>query len=127
MSRMSRQSRTQQLQAILEDLATGTPDIRGAALVSDDGLIIGSVLPAEADEEGVGGMAAVLLNLGSRVTGQLDLGAMEQILIRAEKGNALMVGVGNGTLLILLMRRTAKLGLIFIDAASAAEELGELI
>ena len=40
------QNRTQRLQGTLENLVSGTPDITGAALVSDDGLIIGSVLPS---------------------------------------------------------------------------------
>ena len=124
---MSVQNRTQRLQSTLEGLVSGTPDITGSALVSDDGLIIGSVLPANVDEDSVGGMASVLLSLGTRVTGELELGDMEQILIRANEGNALMVGAGEGALLIVLMTRKAKLGLVFLDVRRAAKELSTLI
>jgi predicted regulator of Ras-like GTPase activity (Roadblock/LC7/MglB family) len=115
------------MQGTLEGLVSGTPDITGCALVSDDGLIIASVLPANVDEDSVGGMASVLLSLGSRVTGELSLGDMEQVLIRADEGSTLMVGAGDGSLLIVLMTRRAKLGLVFLDVRRAAKELGTLV
>lgn len=121
------QNRLQRMQGTLEGLVSGTPDITGCALVSDDGLIIASVLPANVDEDSVGGMASVLLSLGSRVTGELSLGDMEQVLIRADEGSTLMVGAGDGSLLIVLMTRRAKLGLVFLDVRRAAKELGTLV
>lgn len=124
---MSTQNRTQRLQGTLESLVSGTPDITGAALVSDDGLIIGSVLPADVDEESVGGMASILLSLGGRVTAELELGDMEQVLIRAGTGNALMVSAGEGSLLIVLMTRRARLGLVFLDVRRSAADLAALL
>ncbi len=108
-------NRARRIQDNLERLVDGTPDITGCALVSDDGLIIGSVLKAEADEESLGGMASILLSLGSRVGMELDLGDLEQVLIRGKVANALMVQAGDGALLLVLMSRKAKLGLVFLD------------
>ena len=124
---MNASNRTQRLQETIENLVSGTPDITGCAVVTDDGLLIGSVLPADTDEESVGGMAAVLLSLGTRVTYELDLGDVEQMLIRGSKANTLMVECGEGALLIVLMTRRAKLGLVFIDVRRAAKTLSELI
>jgi predicted regulator of Ras-like GTPase activity (Roadblock/LC7/MglB family) len=121
------ETRARRIQDCLENLVNGTPDISGCALVSDDGLIIGSVLKAETDEESVGGMASVLLSLGSRVGMELGLGELEQVLIRGEKANALMVGAGDGALLLVLMAHKAKLGLVFLDVRRTASELATII
>ncbi|MED5370882.1 MAG: roadblock/LC7 domain-containing protein [Myxococcota bacterium] len=121
------QNRYQRIQAALEELVDGTPDIKGAALVSDDGLVIGSVLHADVNEDSVGGMASVLQSLGFRVTNELELGEMDQILIRAKQGNVMMVGVGEGALLSVLMSRNAKLGLVFLDVGYAVKNLAEMI
>lgn len=120
-------TRAHRIQNALEGLVNGTPDITGSALVSDDGLIIGSVLKAEADEESVGGMASVLLSLGSRVGIELELGDLEQVLIRGRQANALMVQAGDGALLLVLMSRKAKLGLVFLDVRRTAAELASII
>ena len=121
------ETRARRMQDALENLVSGTPDVTGCALVSDDGLIIGSVLNAEADEESVGGMASVLLSLGSRVGMELDLGDLEQVMIRGAKANALMVQAGDGALLLVLMSRKAKLGLVFLDVKRTANELAGII
>lgn len=115
------------IQATLEALVSGTPDVTGAALVTEDGLIIGSVLPADSEEDSVGGMASVLLSLGGRVATELSLDELEQVMIRGSKGNALMVSAGDGGLLLTLMTHRAKLGLVFLDVKRAAVTLGGLI
>lgn len=121
------ETRARRIQENLESLVNGTPDVTGCALVSDDGLIIGSVLKAETDEESIGGMASVLLSLGSRVGTELELGDLEQVLIRGAKANALMVQAGDGALLLVLMSHKAKLGLVFLDVRRTAAELATII
>ena len=115
------------IQQTLEALVSGTPDVTGAALVTEDGLIIGSVLPADSEEDSVGGMASVLLSLGGRVASELSLDELDQVMIRGAKGNALMVSAGDGGLLLTLMTHRAKLGLVFLDVRRAAVTLGGLI
>jgi len=115
------------IQQTLEALVSGTPDVTGAALVTEDGLIIGSVLPADSEEDSVGGMASVLLSLGGRVASELSLDELDQVMIRGAKGNALMVSAGDGGLLLTLMTHRAKLGLVFLDVKRAAITLGGLI
>jgi len=121
------ETRARRIQTTLEQLVNGTPEIRGCALVSDDGLIIGSVLQAETDEDSIGGMASVLLSLGNRVGAELALGELDQILIKGKDANALMVGAGDGVLLLVMMSQRAKLGLIFLDVRRAAAELATII
>ncbi len=57
-------SRTEQMVDRLRDLQGGTPDIEGSAIVSVDGLIMASSLPAGVEEDRVSAMSAAMLSLG---------------------------------------------------------------
>ena len=59
-------SRIDQLNRILDQIVRGIPEVDASALISEDGLMIASVLPSEIDDTIAGGMAATLLNLGTR-------------------------------------------------------------
>lgn len=120
-------TRAQRLEEVLQRLTTETPDVLGAAIVSRDGLLISRVLPTQTNEGSVGGMASILLNLGIRVSGELDLGGLNQVMVNGQKGSALMVQAGEGALLMVIMRRQAALGLIFLDVSRAAEEIERIL
>jgi len=51
---------------MLRKLQSDSPGIEASALISEDGLMIASVLPPSMEESRVVGMTAILLNLGSR-------------------------------------------------------------
>ncbi|MFO1382670.1 MAG: roadblock/LC7 domain-containing protein [Moraxella osloensis] len=51
-------------QQILNDLNSSSADVEASALISTDGLMIASALPAGIDEDRVGAMSAKLLSLG---------------------------------------------------------------
>ncbi|MBL0311495.1 MAG: roadblock/LC7 domain-containing protein [Holophagaceae bacterium] len=116
-------SRTDSLNQILRTLQAETPDIEASALVSEDGLMIASALPQHIDEMRVAGMSSTLLSLGTRVSAELARGSLEQVLIRGENGYAIMVAAAQGTMLIVLTTREAKLGLIFLDMSNAVKNI----
>lgn len=120
-------SRAEALNDTLEGLVTETPDVKGAAIISDDGLIISSVLPSDTEEDSIGGMSSILLSLGSRAAAELDLGDLDQVLIRGKQGNALMVSAGEGALMLVLMTKSAKLGLVFLDVKRAAKATANIL
>jgi len=45
------------------------------------------------------------------------------VLIRGENGYAIMVAAAQGTMLIVLTTREAKLGLIFLDMSNAVKNI----
>ncbi|MBI2374567.1 MAG: roadblock/LC7 domain-containing protein [Deltaproteobacteria bacterium] len=116
-------ARVEQLNRILRSLRSTSPDVEASALISDDGLIIASELPQQIDEARVAGMSAVLLSLGTRAATELERGRVEEVLIRGSDGYAVMVDAGNGSLLLVLANKTAKLGLIFLDVRRAVQEI----
>ena len=120
-------SRMDTVNRILRDLQTGTPDVEGCALVSEDGLMIASALPQHIDETRVAGMTATLLSLGVRAAGELERGEVKQVLVRGDSGYALMVQASNGTLLLVMASKAAKLGLIFLDTSRAATQIAKVL
>lgn len=120
-------SRIDTVNRILRDLQTGTPDVEGCALVSEDGLMIASALPQHIDESRVAGMTATLANLGLRAADELERGSVNQVLVQGSEGHVLMVQASNGTMLLVITSRAAKLGLIFLDTNRAVSQIAKVL
>lgn len=119
--------RAEQMQQVLRTLVTSTPDVEGAAVVSVDGLVLTSVLPAGMDEDRVSAMAAALLSLGERSSGELQRGALEQVYVKGSNGYLVLAQVGSEAVLQVIAGPAAKLGMVFLDMKRAAQELARLV
>lgn len=120
-------SRTEQIMARLRDLRVTTPDIEASAVVSVDGLIMASDLPADVEEDRVSAMSAAMLSLGERIASELGRGTLDQVYIRGDSGYVILMSVGEEAVLTSLARKDAKLGLVFLDMRRAASDLGRLV
>jgi predicted regulator of Ras-like GTPase activity (Roadblock/LC7/MglB family) len=107
----------------LRDLQASTPDIQASAIVSVDGLIMASALPANVEEDRVSAMSAAMLSLGERIASELGRGLLSQVYVRGDHGYVLLTSVGEQAVLTVLAREGARLGLIFLDMRRAAEDL----
>lgn len=119
--------RSEMLNSILSELNGTSADIEASAVLSTDGLMMASLLPAGMDEDRVGAMSAAMLSLGDRTAEELARGALEQVLIKGDKGYILMTHAGNEAVVTVLAKPNARLGLIFLDVKRAAEGIGKLI
>ena len=120
-------SRTQQMVDRLKELQINTPDIEASAVVSVDGLIMASSLPAGVEEDRVSAMSAAMLSLGERIANELGRGVLDQVYIRGEEGYVFLMSVGEDAVLTVLARKQAKLGLLFLDMKRTAEELARIV
>lgn len=120
-------TRSERISEVLRALRHSTPEIEGATLVSSDGFIVASVIPNEVDEDVVGGMAASLLGIGERIAADLLKAQMEQIYVRSARGYIVIHACGSEAMLVLLVSREAKLGLIFLELKRTAQELTRLL
>src|SRR5205809_1583483 len=120
-------SRTELMVDRLRDLQAGTTDIEASAVVSVDGLIMASALPASVEEDRVSAMSAAMLSLGERIAGELGRGGLDQVYIRGGTGYVILMAVGEEAVLTTLAREDAKLGLVFLDMRRAADELAKLV
>jgi predicted regulator of Ras-like GTPase activity (Roadblock/LC7/MglB family) len=111
----------------LRDLQAGTPDIEASAVVSVDGLIMASSLPAGVDEDRISAMSAAMLSLGDRIASELRRGILNRVYIEGSQGIIVLMAVGDEAVLTVLARAEAKLGLIFLDMKRAVEDLVRLL
>jgi predicted regulator of Ras-like GTPase activity (Roadblock/LC7/MglB family) len=120
-------TRSQQMVDRLRSMQAASPDIEASAVVSVDGLIMASALPAEVEEDRVSAMSAAMLSLGERIATELGRGSLEQVYIKGTKGFIILTAVGDEAVLTALARQDAKLGLIFLEMRRAAEDLLKLV
>lgn len=120
-------SRTELMVDRLRDLQGTTPEIEASAVVSVDGLIIASSLPAGVEEDRVSAMSAAMLSLGERIAGELGRGMLDQVYVKGAHGYVILMSVGEEAVLTTLVRQNAKLGLIFLDMRRSADDLEKLV
>ena len=120
-------SRTELMVDRLRDLQATTPEIEASAVVSVDGLIMASSLPAGVEEDRVSAMSAAMISLGERISGELGRGGLDQVHIKGNDGYVILMAVGEEAVLTTLVREGAKLGLIFLDMRRTASDLEKLI
>ena len=124
---MVQKTRVDQMVARLRDMQASTPDVEASAVVSVDGLIMASSLPAGVEEDRVSAMSAAMLSLGERIAGELGRGTLDQVYIRGDNGYVILMSVGQDAVLTVLAREQACLGLIMLDMRRAAADLERLV
>jgi predicted regulator of Ras-like GTPase activity (Roadblock/LC7/MglB family) len=120
-------TKSERINEVLRGLRHGTPEVIGAAVVSSEGFIVASVIPNEVDEDLIGGMAASLLGVGERISADLMRSQMEQTYVRSPKGFIVVNSAGPDAVLVLLVSKEAKLGLIFLEVKRTLVELMKYI
>jgi hypothetical protein len=111
---------------ILRALQTSSETIQATALVSNDGLIVASVLAATVDADRFGAMCASLLALATRAAKEVDRGALRQIILDGELGPMLLTRAGASGVLAVAASPTANLGKVILDTRNTARSLAEL-
>ena len=119
--------REEMLKSILSELNGTSADIQASAAISTDGLVMASILPSDMDEDRIGAMAAAMLSLGDRTSHELGRGELEQVLVKGEHGYVLMTHAGPDTVVSVVTKPSAKLGLIFLDIKRAAESISKIM
>jgi hypothetical protein len=120
-------TRTDQMVDRLRSLQGKTPDIEASAVVSVDGLIMASSLPAGVEEDRVSAMSAAMLSLGERIAGELGRGGLDEVYIHGDEGYVLLMASGQDAVLTVLAREQAKLGLVLLEMRRAAQDLEQLV
>lgn len=120
-------SRAELMAGQLRGMQSDTPDIEASAIVSVDGLIIASALPATVEEDRVSAMSAAMLSLGERIAGELERGMLSQVYIKGNAGYVLLMSVGEEAVLTVLAHKDARLGLIFLDMQRVVKSLAKML
>ena len=120
-------TKVEQMQAVLRNIRSVSADIIGSAILTSDGFVVASMLPAEVDEEMISAMAATLLGVSEQISDEVINSELEQTYVRAKDGYVIVNAVTSDEVLIILTNRNVKLGLVFMEARKRTEELLKLL
>ena len=120
-------SRSEDLNNILENLRASSSDIEACAVVSEDGLMIASLLPQGHEEGPIAAMSAAMMSMGTRTALELKRGTLQQLFVKGDNGYVVIMNAGPHAVLLALARKEAKLGLIFLDLSRAADEAEKVL
>jgi predicted regulator of Ras-like GTPase activity (Roadblock/LC7/MglB family) len=118
---------SEQLETLLRQAQGSVPGLEASALVSMDGLIIVSSLPAEIEEDRVAAMTAAMLGLGERTADELGRGMLDQIYIKGPNGYVLIMAAGDNAVLTAIAGPEAKLGLLLVYLKKVIRQIEELL
>ena len=115
-----------ELEEVIRSL-TAVSDIRAAAVVRRDGLIITHSLPEGVDPRTTAAMTAAIVGTSEMATVQLGQGRFEQALIESEGGKLVSTGAGDQALVIALAYKDANLGLVLMALQKASRKVDEIL
>ncbi len=125
--KMSGETRRERLANVLSQLVETSGDVRGAAIVGRDGLIMAAHLPAKMEQTRVGAVAAALLSLSGRSVGQLERGDFQQTLIQGTDGNIIITDAGKNAVFVALTGKDVNLGMVFLEVRETATAIAEIL
>ena len=120
--------RVQRLNGLLRQIQALTPNIVASAIVSVDGFVVASALPAGTNEQQIGAMSAAVLTLGERIVKELLSGQVKQVYVEADgTGYVFLTSIGYNAILVTLANADAKLALVFMDMGRIATEAQSIL
>lgn len=114
------------LDEAIEQLSEIT-DIRAAAIVRRDGLVITHNLPDGVDPKLVAAMTAAIVGTSEMATLQLAQGPFARAVIEAQDGKMISMGAGEEALLVALVYKDANLGLVLMGMDRVAKRVDEIL
>ena len=124
---MPEESRVTRITERLRELRSALSDVEASAVVSPDGLIVASDLPAEVEEDRVSAMSAAMLSLGAHIARELGRGELEEVYIRGAQGYVLLMAAGEDAVLTVLARSEARPDVILPGARRTATDIAALV
>jgi len=98
---------------ILKKLLAAIPEVQAAALVSNEGLPIVSVLQGDVNEKKIAAITAALCSLAKKAISELKNGDFDQLYIRYSDGYLLVRQVSPDAILIASADKVIRLGRFF--------------
>lgn len=121
-------TRQEQINNILDRLTSNSgTDVSGAVAVSTDGIVLASRMGADVNADRVGAVAATMIGVTRRVSGELKIGTPEEAIIKADSGLFMVLPAGSQSLLAVNLRQGANLGMVRIEAREAAAAIATIL
>lgn len=100
--------------------------VKGAVLVSRDGLVVASTLESEDEEEVTAAMAASIFGNIDKSLARMDIGSAQDTIIESESHVLQLMGV-NELVLVVVTDKTANAGKVRLEMRRCARRLDEML
>jgi predicted regulator of Ras-like GTPase activity (Roadblock/LC7/MglB family) len=102
-------------------------DIKSAAVVRRDGLVVTHTFPDGVDPKIVSAMTAAIVGTSEMASIQLAQGRFIRAIIESDEGKLLSLGAGDEALLVALVYDDANLGLVLMAMERAARQVETIL
>ena len=113
-------SKQEALTAVIQNLRSAVPEIKGVLIASTDGLPIVHSLSNGAAPTRVAAMAATALGVGKRISESLSAGTFAETVVKGADGQVFLYAAGSKAVLTVLANQDANVGLIQMEARDTA-------
>jgi predicted regulator of Ras-like GTPase activity (Roadblock/LC7/MglB family) len=100
---------------------TQAGDVEGAAVITRDGLMIASSLPAGINSDTLAAMAATMQGAAETAVQELKKSSPDRVIVESRNTKLITIGAGEQAILACMTRPEAKLGLVLIEMKKAVE------
>ncbi|MGA9138938.1 MAG: roadblock/LC7 domain-containing protein [Methanocella sp.] len=100
--------------------------IRAIAIVSRDGILIASDMPAEIHPETFAAMSAIMLGAAETAALEINTSAPDRIIVETDQGKLVVSGAGERMMLVLLADAQAGLGHVIVEMSRAVTRIKEI-
>jgi len=118
---------TDKLWYILQELTSNRGDIQGCTIVTTQGLPITSLLADDANVSLISAMSAAIISVAESASQELQRGYLQRILLEGELGTIIISKAGSHAILVSLVDKDAKLGIILMLIDKAIKQISELM
>ena len=115
------------LKKILDDFEKRDPDVLGSVTMRSDGLILAHAIRAGVDADLAAAMLGSILNIGTRVSQELKVGELQDIVMKASDGVVAIVPAMKDVVLGAIARSDANLGLLLLEMRRTGEKIKKVL
>jgi len=120
-------TREQQMVEMLKELRIESDGVQAVVLISSDAMPLASDMPNGMEEELLSATASALIASGERVARELLMGIIDQVYLRGDAGDLVVVKVNDDALLACTVDHNAKMGMTLLEVNRCAHKLAETI
>jgi len=116
----------EQFSLLLENLYESIDGVRSAAIVSNEGLIVHSILEEGISDLKIAAMTATILSVSERVLLEMKSGRLDLCIIQGDEGNFIVMEAGNELILAVCLDLNARMDISFVEMRKVSEQIKSL-
>ncbi|MBN1330092.1 MAG: roadblock/LC7 domain-containing protein [Candidatus Heimdallarchaeota archaeon] len=113
----------EQFEYLLQSIFENIEGVRSAAIVSQEGLVVHSVLEEGISEIKLAAMTATILSVAEKVLMELKSGILDVCIVQGDEGNFCVMEAGPELILAVCLNVDARMDTCFIEMRKVSEKI----